>query len=144
MKAESIITELLEGADVTINGKRPWDIHVHDRRFYRRLLSEASLGLGESYMDGWWDCEALDEAINRVLRAELDVEVTGNWKMALYALKTQIFNRQNKSRSLQVGEQHYDLGNDLYQAMLDSRLNYTCGYWKSANDLDKAQEDKLE
>ena len=109
MKAESIIAELLEGADVAINGKRPWDVQVHDRRFYSRLLSEASLGLGESYMDGWWDCEALDEAINRILRAKLDVKVTGNWKMALFALQTKVVNRQSKSRSQQVGKRHYDL-----------------------------------
>ena len=144
MKAKNIILKLLSGTDISINGKMPWDIQVHNDRLYRRLLSEADLGLGESYMDGWWDCEALDEFFNRVLRKRLDIKITGNWKMALYVLQTKLLNRQKKSRTFQVGEQHYDLGNDLYQAMLDSRLNYTCAYWKNAKNLDEAQECKLD
>ena len=144
MKAKHIVSELLSGADVSIDGRMPWDIRVHNDRLYRRLLSEADLGLGESYMDGWWDCEALDEFVNRILKARLDKKVTGNWKMALYLLQTKLFNRQEKSRANQVGEQHYDLGNELYRAMLDSRLNYTCAYWKNAKTLDEAQENKLE
>jgi cyclopropane-fatty-acyl-phospholipid synthase len=144
MKAEKIVKELLSGTGVSINGNMPWDIQVHDNRLFRRVLSEADLGLGESYMDGWWDCEALDEFINRILRARLDERVKGNWKTALYVLKTRLFNRQKESRAGQVGEQHYDLGNDLYRAMLDTRLNYTSAYWKDAENLDQAQEAKLD
>jgi len=144
MKTKNIITGLLSGAGISINGKMPWDIQVHDDRLYQRLLSEATLGLGESYMDGWWDCEALDEFVNRILREKLAIKITGNWKTALYVLQTKIFNRQKKSRAFQVGERHYDLGNDLYKAMLDSRLNYTCAYWKNAKTLDEAQENKLD
>ena len=99
MKAKNVITELLSGSGITINGDKPWDIQVHKDRFYQRLLSDAALGLGESYMDGWWDCEALDEFINRILRARLDRKVLGNWKIGLHVLKTVLFNRQKKSRS---------------------------------------------
>ena len=144
MKAEKIILELLSGADISINGNRPWDIQVHDNRLYRRLLSDAALGLGESYMDAWWDCEALDELVDRLFRANLDIKVRGDWQTVLYVLRTKLCNRQKKSRAKQVGEQHYDLGNDLYRAMLDSRLNYTCAYWKNATNLDEAQEAKLD
>ena len=144
MKAKKIISALLSEAGISINGNKPWDIQVHDERFYQRVLSEADLGLGESYLDGWWDCEALDEFIHKVLKARLDKKVKGNWKTLFYILTTKFFNRQTKSRSHQVGEQHYDLGNDLYQAMLDSRLNYTCAYWKNANNLNQAQEAKLD
>jgi cyclopropane-fatty-acyl-phospholipid synthase len=144
MKAKEIVAELLSGAGISINGNMPWDIQVHNELLYRRILSEADLGLGESYMDGWWDCEALDELINRILKAQLDQKVKGNWKTTLFVLKTKLFNRQNISRASQVGEQHYDLGNNLYRAMLDSRLNYTCAYWKNAKTLDEAQEIKLE
>ena len=59
-------------------------------------------------------------------------------------LQSKLFNLQSKARAFKVGEHHYDLGNDLYEAMLDKRLNYTCGYWKNANTLDEAQEAKLE
>jgi cyclopropane-fatty-acyl-phospholipid synthase len=144
MKAEKVVKELLSGTGVSINGNMPWDIQVHDNRLFRRVLSEADLGLGESYMDGLWDCEALDEFINRILRAMLDKRLKGNWKTALYVLKTRLFNRQKESRAGQVGEQHYDLGNDLYRAMLDTRLNYTSAYWKDAENLDQAQEAKLD
>jgi len=144
MEAKKIAKDLLSEAGISINGKMSWDIQVHDNRLYRRVLSEAGLGLGESYMDGWWDCEALDEFINRILKAKLDKKVTRNWKTSLYILNTKLFNRQKKSRATQVGEQHYDLGNDLYRAMLDTRLNYTCAYWKNARNLDEAQEAKLD
>jgi len=144
MRAKQIVSELLSEAGISLNGKMPYDIQVHDDRFYRRILSETELGLGESYMDGWWDCDALDEFINKILKAKLGNKVRGNWKASVYVLKTKLFNRQKKSRASQVGEQHYDLGNDLYQAMLDARLNYTSAYWKNAENLAQAQEAKLD
>ncbi|HKJ66321.1 MAG TPA: cyclopropane-fatty-acyl-phospholipid synthase, partial [bacterium] len=62
--AKDVVKELLDSAGITLNGTAPSDIQVTDDRFYRRVLGEGALGLGESYMDGWWDCEALDEFIN--------------------------------------------------------------------------------
>jgi cyclopropane-fatty-acyl-phospholipid synthase len=144
MNVQEIVRQLLASADIAINGNRPWDIQVHNERLYRRVLRETELGLGESYMDGWWDCQALDECINRIFQANLDTKVTGNWKTSLYVLTTKLFNRQKLSRAAQVGEQHYDLGNDFYRKMLDSRLNYTCAYWKNADNLEQAQVAKLE
>ena len=144
MKAKKIIQQLLSLAGVKINGDNPSDIQVHDERLYQPILSSSALGFGESYMDGWWDCQALDELINRILKLRLDQKVTGNWKILLHGLKAKLFNRQKISRASQVAEEHYDLGNDLYQAMLDKRMNCTCGYWKNANNLDEAQEAKLE
>lgn len=144
MQAKETMTTLLSGAGIAVNGQMPWDIQIHDDRFYRRVLAEKELGLGESYMDGWWDCDALDEFIYRVFKSNLDQKVKGNWKIALFLLKTKLFNYQKTSRADQVAEKHYDLGNDLYQAMLDRRLNYTSGYWKNADNLDQAQEAKLD
>jgi len=143
-KSEMIVRELLELADVEINGKNPWDIQVHNPDTYNRVLQETSLGLGESYMDGWWDCEALDELFFRILRANLDSKVKGNWKIALQVLQSRLLNQQTRSKALKVGEFVYDLGNDLYCSFLDKRLNYTCGYWKNATNLDDAQEAKLD
>jgi cyclopropane-fatty-acyl-phospholipid synthase len=117
---------------------------VRDARMYDRILRHADLGLGESYMDGWWDCEAIDEFISRILKGRLDDKVRGNGKLLLYALRARIFNQQRPGKAFAIGEQHYDLGNDLYRAMLDKRLNYTSGYWKNASNLDEAQEAKLD
>jgi cyclopropane-fatty-acyl-phospholipid synthase len=143
-KSEAIVRELIEPTGVQINGKNPWDIQVHDPRFYDRVLRESSLGLGESYMDGWWDSEAIDELITRLLKADLEKKVRGNWKVVLNVLRGRVLNLQSPAKAYEVGERHYDLGNDLYCAMLDRRLNYTCGYWKTATNLDEAQEAKLE
>lgn len=142
--SEVIARGLLSLADIEVNGSNPWDIQVHNPRFYDRVLREATLGLGESYMDGWWDCEALDELITKMLQADLQDKVKGNWKILFHGLRGRLFNLQSRARAFQIGEHHYDLGNDLYEAMLDKRLNYTCGYWKNATTLDEAQEAKLE
>jgi cyclopropane-fatty-acyl-phospholipid synthase len=143
-KSESIVRKLLESADIQVNGERPWDIQVHDQGFFDRILRDASLGLGEAYMDGWWDCDSIDAFIDRILRANLREEVENNLRLAWHVLKAKLVNRQSRIKSLEVAEQHYDLGNDLYRAMLDKRLNYTCAYWKNADNLDQAQENKLE
>jgi len=131
-------------ADVNVNGDRPWDITVHDERMYTRVLSEGSLGLGESYMDGWWDCKALDQFFHKILSARLDQKVPWNLTTLLHFLHAKLLNLQTKERAFQVGEQHYDLGDDLFERMLDKQMIYSCGYWQHAQNIDQAQEDKLE
>jgi cyclopropane-fatty-acyl-phospholipid synthase len=136
------VTELLAFAGIGVNGPQPWDIQVHDGRFFERALAEGSIGVGESYMDGWWDVHALDEFFTRFRRADLASKVH-DLKTALLILKTRVLNLQSMRRAKQVAQAHYDLGNQLYQAMLDRRMQYTCAYWKGAATLDQAQENKL-
>ncbi|MBM3422565.1 MAG: cyclopropane fatty acyl phospholipid synthase [Chlorobi bacterium] len=136
------LQNLLKDAGIAVNGKEPWDIRVHDDRFYRRVLTEAHLGTGESYMDGWWDCEALDEFFYRVLRKKLDRQVSGLPRF-ISSIAGNIMNLQHPRRAFTVGETHYNIGNDLYRAMLDKRMIYSCGYWDGAGNLDEAQERKL-
>ena len=143
MNAKQAIQDYLSLADVQINGGRHWDIKIHDPRMYKRVLAGGSLALGESYMDSWWDCKRLDELFCKILGAGLDKKVTGKgliWE----ALKAKIFNLQSRSRAYEVGEKHYDAGNDLYKAILDKRMVYSCGYWEDAKTLDAAQEAKLD
>ena len=134
---------MLALADVEIGGYRPWDIDVHNDRFYASVLAKGSLGLGEAYMDGWWDCDKLDEFFYKILTAELDATVQP-WTLFLDSLKARLFNLQTRSRAYRSGQFHYDIGNDLYQSMLEHRLIYTAGYWENASSLDEAQENKLE
>ncbi len=136
--------QILELAGVEINGSNPWDIQVHDDRFYKRVLTEAELGIGESYMDGWWDSEQLDELFFRILRARLDQKVKRKFSILLQLFIAQVYNLQSKRRATIVGEKHYDLGNDFFKVLLDKRMNYSCAYWKDAETLDEAQENKLE
>jgi cyclopropane-fatty-acyl-phospholipid synthase len=142
--AQRIAAEILKTADILTNGERPWDLRVKDQRFFGRVLAGGSLALGESYMDGWWDCDALDELVRRILSNDLQEKVRPSLKMLLLWLRASVLNRQSRSRAYNIGERHYDLGNDLYSLMLDRGMNYSCGYWKRARNLDEAQADKLE
>jgi cyclopropane-fatty-acyl-phospholipid synthase len=136
------VIEILALAGINLNGRQPWDIQVHDERFFDRALGEGSIGVGESYMDGWWDAQALDEFFAKFRRADLASKVH-DLKTALLVLKTRALNLQTMRRARQVAQEHYDLGNRLYQGMLDRRMQYTCAYWKEAATLDQAQENKL-
>ena len=141
-----MLQDLLARADVQLNGSRPWDIQVHDKHMYERVFTSWSLGLGESYMDGEWDCDALDELFTRLLRADLGSAAMGIARVKLIAehLRHKLFNLQSKSRAFEVGEQHYDAGNDVFEAMLDSRMIYSCAYWENAATLEEAQYAKLD
>jgi len=144
-KVKEIMRKILDPSGVQINGNRTWDIQIHNPNFYKRVLSGGSLALGESYMDGWWDCEALDQFFERILENRLDKKVKTNAKLFLWAmLKAKIINAQTRSKAYAIGKRHYDIGNNLFFIMLDKGLNYSCGYWKKAKTLDSAQEAKLD
>lgn len=139
------ITEEIPGlADVKINGGNPWDIKVHNPGFYRRLIAERELGLGESYMEEWWDADKPDEMIYRIFRSKIDEKVKRRFAILLKLFWARLVNLQSKRTAFIIGEKHYDLGNELFESMLDKRVNYSCAYWKDARNLDEAQEHKLE
>ncbi len=135
--------EFFSTADITLDGNRPWDIQVHSDSVYRRVFANPTLGLGETYVDGGWDCKALDQFFTRFSKCVGSKLMLMRLPIIWGALKPRLFNLQTKSRSLAVAQQHYDIGNDLYQKMLDKRMLYTCAYWKNAKTLDQAQEAKL-
>ncbi len=142
-KLQNKLEELLKGADVKLNGPRKFDIQVHNDDLYRRIFANGSLGLGEAYMEGWWDCEDLEELFFRLLSANLDrrlhpIRLAGAWAKATF------LNLQTHSQAFKIGEHHYDIGDDLYQIMLDKRMIYSCGYWKGTRSLNKAQEQKID
>lgn len=130
-------------ADIRINGDRPWDIQIHKNDVPDRALAYGNLGLGESYMDGHWDVEQLDEFFARLLRARIPDRINPA-RLIWHALRVRLMNLQSSRRAWQVGKRHYDLGNEFYAAMLDPRMTYTCGYWKDATTLAQAQEAKLD
>ncbi len=143
-KSRKMIEELLHSAGIAINGSRPWDIVVHNERLYDRLLSGGALAVGESYMEGWWDCAALDQFFDRIFRARLDQKIKSRRELLWHISRARLFNLQKNRRAYQVGEQHYDVGNEMYKAMLDTHMAYTCGYWQNAQTLDEAQQAKLD
>ncbi len=139
-----IVERLLAQTDIQINGSAPYDIQVHHPDFYQRVLQQGSLGLGESYMDGWWDCERLDILFDKILRAKLDKKIPNNLEDIVRIAIARLRNLQTKKRAWMVGEEHYDLGNDLFSRILDPYMQYSCAYWAKADDLDQAQEHKLD
>jgi cyclopropane-fatty-acyl-phospholipid synthase len=139
------LEDLFSRADIQINGRRPWDLQCHDEAAYNLIAGDISLGLGESYMDGMWDCEALDQFFDRALSAHQDQKVPISPVVLIDVAKARLLNRQNRKRSLEVAKVHYDIGNAFYEAMLDPYMQYTCAYWAgSAGDLASAQEAKLD
>jgi len=142
-KYKRITEEILSLAGITINGTNPWDIRVYNDEFYKRAITEGELGVGESYMDNWWDSKKTDEFVYRLLSAGLDEKIKRKFSILLRVLTIRIFNLQSVRRAFIIGEKHYDLGNDLFQNMLDKRMNYSCAYWKNGESLDEAQENKL-
>jgi len=141
--ARERIAEMLARAEIRVNGDRPWDVRVHDPRFYPKVLVQGSIAAGESYMDGWWDVDALDDFFFRLHRAD-PYRHLGKWRTTLSRWRGRLFNLQLPTRAATVARRHYDLGNDLYQAMLDRRMLYTCAYWRNAHDLDEAQYNKVD
>jgi cyclopropane-fatty-acyl-phospholipid synthase len=136
------LEQLFEIADIKTGGNRPWDIQIYKPHVYRRVITQGNLGLGESYMDGWWECDDLEEFFFRLLNSRVDEKVvTPADKIG--KLIGKILNLQHPSRAYTVGETHYNTGNELFEAMLDNRMIYSCGYWKNASTLDDAQEKKL-
>jgi len=140
---ESWFAIQLAKAGITINGSNPWDPQVHNPNLWNRVLKKGSLGLGEAYIEGWWDCPKIETFIQRIISAQLDKQITGRGVLLVHWLKNILFNRQSVKRAYQVGEHHYDVGNDLYEAMLDPTMAYSCAYWKDTNDLHQAQLNKL-
>jgi cyclopropane-fatty-acyl-phospholipid synthase len=136
------VAALMAAADVRLNGDRPWDMQVHDPRLYARILAHGSLGAGEAYMEGWWDCRRLDQLFCRLLRARVH-DVVRPWPVVWQSLVARFLNRQRGRRAWAVGERHYDIGDELYERMLDPRMIYSCGFWECAKDLADAQVRKL-
>ncbi|MBA3535660.1 MAG: cyclopropane fatty acyl phospholipid synthase [Tatlockia sp.] len=136
---QKYIQGILDKADITINGSKPYDIKLLDDRALERVARDGSLGLGEAYMAGWWDCERIDELSFRLCIAAVDKEVKFNLIQSLYNWSTKIINYQSKMRSEQVAQKHYNLDNQLFELMLGESMAYSCGYWKNANDLTSAQ-----
>lgn len=142
--AQRSIEDILGQANIAVNGSRPWDIQVSDDRFFSKVIAKGTLGLGEAYMDAWWDCSHVDQFIHRSMVHHLREKIRVGHQELLIFLRSSLVNLQSTARAFIVGEQHYDIDNRLYECMLDRRMTYTCGYWRNATNLDEAQEHKLD
>ena len=131
-------------ANIRINGDRPFDIKVLNDGFYKRVLKNGQLGIGESYVDGWWECDQIDVMVEKFIRAGLLKDTSMNFRSVIDYLLVELSDIGRFEKAFEVGEKHYDLGNDLFRSMLDPGMNYSCAYWKNAGNLEQAQESKLD
>ena len=143
-RLKSWVNRVLEPTGIVMDGPNPWDPQVKNQALYQRVKADGSLGLGEAYMDGWWECEQLDEFFYRLLSTDVHKRIGLSLPVLWGVLKAKLFNLQAVKRAFQVGEKHYDTGNDLFSAMLGKTMAYSCGYWPNAKTLDEAQEAKFD
>lgn len=143
-QAETTVKQLLKAADIKVGGARPQDITVHDDRVYARILRHRELGLGESYMDGWWDCKQVDQFVTRVLSINIRDQIKLRPGTVLAGLSSVVLNQQTVRRARRNAAHHYNIGNYLYERMLGERMVYSCAYWQGAKTLNEAQERKLD
>ena len=140
MSEKDRIVGLLGEAGITVNGPNPWDIHIHNENFWTRLFAQGSLGLGESYMDGWWDAADLAEFFNRVLRSDINQALSLTPNLLWQVVQAKLLNMQTVARSKRVAEMHYS-ETDAYRASLDKRMTGSCGYWpEGVSNFDEAQD----
>jgi cyclopropane-fatty-acyl-phospholipid synthase len=143
-KEKETIIKLLRAANIKINGNAPCDIQVHDERFYKKALSQRELGIGEAYMDGWWSSKQVDETVAKLLATNVRESLGITPTLLKTVLLGTIANQQKGQKAYKNASAHYDIGNDLYNLMLDKRMIYSCGFWQHAKTLDEAQEAKLD
>ncbi len=147
--SKKIVFEILSNTDIHIDGKKDCDIQVLDQKFYDMIVLDGSLGLGESYMQGMWECKDIPKMIDKLIRLKTEDLLSYKSKINIGLIHSKqrlkkTFNAQSIKMAKKNVEKHYDIGNELYEAMLDKRMTYTCGYWKNSNNLDSAQEAKLD
>lgn len=142
--SQRLATDLFAAAGVKINGTNPWDIQVNQDLFFKRLVAGGSKALGESYMDGWWECPRLDQFFDKILQARLDEQAIKSIRAVWCRVKAMLTASPGKFRAFEIGRRHYDIGNELFSLMLDKSMNYSCGYWKNADTLEAAQEAKMD
>ena len=117
-RSKQVVEKILARLDVQINGNKPWDIQVNNPEFFNRVLAGGSLALGESYMDGWWRCEALDQLFDKILSTRIDKQVKKEKHILSVILRAKIINAQSKSKAYIIGKRHYDIGNRLFSTGL--------------------------
>lgn len=138
--SERWFQSLISSVGVALNGPRPYDIHVNNPAMFKLVRHQGTLGLGDAYMRGWWDCNSLDTLFRRFFSADL-TRRAGLFFPQLYGtVKARLMNLQTHSRAFEVGHKHYDLDNDLFRAMLGPTMAYSCSYrGTGARTLDDAQ-----
>jgi cyclopropane-fatty-acyl-phospholipid synthase len=123
-------------------------VRVHDSRLYARVLREGSVGLGEAYADGWWDADDVTTFLRLAHRSlSRTHEVRDRARQIIRPVIDPIarLRRADRQRDRKNIRAHYDLGNELFQHLLDESMMYSCAVFESPNDsLEVASHAKLD
>jgi cyclopropane-fatty-acyl-phospholipid synthase len=142
---------VLDDGDARIalgDGPRPLHVSIKHPRFYRRTIALGSVGAAESYIDGDWDCDDLVGLVRLLL---VNQSLTGRLEggpARLAGLVARLAHRVLRDNS-ETGSRaniaaHYDLGNELFEAFLDSRMQYSAAWFEAGADLEAASLAKLD
>jgi len=122
-------------------------IRINDWRFCEDIFMKGDIGLGESYVSGYWDCANINKLIKFGIENsnELERVIKGSFlKILIYRIK-HFLNRNSRKGSLKNIHAHYDIGNEFYQVWLDPSMTYSSAIFNSIDEeLLSAQENKYE
>lgn len=109
-------------------------IHVHDARFFRRMLLDGELGVGESYIRGEWSSDSVMNAVRLGIlnRKYLKRGTPLFWLGAIGAWLAHQTRTNTQPRARENIQAHYDLGNDFFELFLDPSMTYSCAYFEDA------------
>jgi cyclopropane-fatty-acyl-phospholipid synthase len=143
---------LLDGEErMTFGETRPdlaATVRVQSPAFYRRIAFGGSIGAGEAYMDGLWDCDDLPALIRIMVRNQGAQERLEGGTARLAGLCSRLLHRlhdNSRRGSRRNIAAHYDLGNDFYRLFLDTTMAYSCGIFEGpGSTMEEASVTKFE
>ena len=144
MSSKDVASKILAAAGIPLDSSEPWSIQVHHEKLWDRVISQQGLGFAESYMDGWWDCAAIDVMLTKLLVIDVLGLLKPSPYLAFHLARSNLRNNQTKKRAAENAKHHYNIGNELFSRMLDDEMVYSCAYWAKADSLGAAQEDKFD
>ena len=113
-------------------------LRIHDATFYRMAALNGSVGVGEAYMDGLWDCDDLVALVRILVRNRdlLDAVDSGLARLGGMLMKgIHALARNTRSGSRRNIAAHYDLGNPLFKLFLDDNMMYSSAIFEGADEL---------
>jgi cyclopropane-fatty-acyl-phospholipid synthase len=123
---------LPDGSRRRFGAGAPVALEIHDRAFFRRLATRGKLGVGESYTAGEWDTPDLPGLFELLLRNADATGIRHGGVRRLLELRPRTGRRNGLRRARRNIAYHYDLGNELFELMLDETMTYSCAIFEHA------------
>ncbi|MHB8470055.1 MAG: class I SAM-dependent methyltransferase [Gaiellaceae bacterium] len=136
---------LPDGSSRRFGSGAPVRLEIRDRAFFRRLATRGKLGLGESFTAGEWTSDDLVGLFELLLRNAVAVAARHTRVRRLLELRPRLNRRNGLLRARRNIAYHYDLGNELFELMLDETMTYSCALFEQPDmTLAAAQRAKLD